>query len=85
MSGSHVDQNESEWSNPDNWAGPSSSVPMIYFSKRDSRLWVPKSPTWMGWTINFGHPWGMVWFMVLLSVGGFVPLVAALLAISLAR
>jgi uncharacterized membrane protein len=45
--------NEKEWGNPDNWAGPG-----FYFSKRDSRVWVPKSIPWMGWTLNIARPMG---------------------------
>src|SRR4051812_46904268 len=38
------------WRDEANWSGS------IYFSKRDPRFFVPKRVTWMGWTINFGHP-----------------------------
>ena len=32
----HQDEtNQAEWANPDNWT-------TIYFSKKDSRTWVPK-------------------------------------------
>lgn len=34
--------NRAEWSNPDNWSVG------FYFSKKDSRTWVPKSIPWMG-------------------------------------
>ena len=45
--------NRREWENPDNWSGPG-----FYFSKKDNRVWVPKSTPWMGWTLNIGHPAG---------------------------
>jgi uncharacterized membrane protein len=49
--------NESEWRNPDNWSGP------LYFSKKDSRTWVPKSIPWMGWTLNIGRTAGAYWLL----------------------
>ena len=44
--------NETEWKNPDNWSD------QFYFSKKDSRTWVPKSIPWMGWTLNIGRTTG---------------------------
>jgi hypothetical protein len=32
--------NDAEWKNPSNWTGP--KWLLVYFSKRDSRAWVPK-------------------------------------------
>ncbi|MGH8531065.1 MAG: hypothetical protein ACRETN_14675 [Nevskiales bacterium] len=51
---SQAEINQTEWNNPDNLSGRFG----FYFSKRDSRLWVPKHPPWFGWTINLGHPYG---------------------------
>ena len=66
--------NRAEWENPANW---SDTVAGVYFSKRDTRVWVPKRvPAW-GWTINLGHPAG-AWWLVGLLAG--LPLVAGLLA-----
>lgn len=42
------DVDEVEWRNPANWSAG------LYFSKRDSRVWVPKQIRWMGWTLNLG-------------------------------
>jgi uncharacterized membrane protein len=42
-------------------------VPGLYFSKRDSRLWVPKRLPYLGWTINLGHP-GFVWAFAALAL-----------------
>lgn len=39
------------WEDDRNWNGS------LYFCKNDSRFLVPKKITWMGWTVNFGHPW----------------------------
>ncbi len=44
--------NESEWNNPDNWSGG------LYFSKKDTRIWVPKQIRSLGWTINIGQKKG---------------------------
>jgi len=42
--------NQAEWENADNWSGP--AWLSVYFSKRDSRVWVPKQVPWMGWTVR---------------------------------
>jgi hypothetical protein len=51
--------NQAEWHNPENWAGPDWRA--LYFSKKDSRIWVPKKKPWMGWTFNFGNPSAGLW------------------------
>lgn len=57
---------QAEWENPANW---SDTIVGVYFSKRDSRVWVPKrTPSW-GWTINLGHPAGAWWLVGLLAAG----------------
>ena len=53
--------NNKEWANPENWSGPRWMG--IYFSKRDTRLWVPKKIPALGWTINFGHPKAVYWLL----------------------
>lgn len=66
--------NRNEWENPANW---SDSLIGIYFSKRDTRVWVPKRrPTW-GWTLNLGQPAGAMWLVGLLAGP---PLLTALLS-----
>jgi uncharacterized membrane protein len=57
---------EQEWKNQDNWAGP--AYCRCYFSKKDRRLWVPKSNPNLGWTVNFGHQYGFLTLMVILMV-----------------
>jgi uncharacterized membrane protein len=49
--------NKAEWSNPENWSGG------LYFSKRDSRTWVPKPIPWMGWTLNLATRAGACWML----------------------
>lgn len=68
--------NEAEWKNRDNWSG--SRWLSFYFSKKDSRTWVPKSIPWMGWTLNLGRPAGAYWLVGFL-VG--LPLFMIVLAI----
>ena len=62
--------NQAEWSNPANWSG------WIYFSKKDSRLWVPKRIPALGWTINLGHRHGPHWLMG--TFGGIILLIIAI-------
>jgi len=45
---SQRDLNDAEWANPSNWSAG------LYFSKKDTRVWVPKSIPWTGWTLNLG-------------------------------
>ena len=44
--------NEVEWQNPANWHGP------VYFSRRDSRGFVPNRKRGIGPAINFARPAG---------------------------
>lgn len=57
--------NDSEWRNPANW--PGSRWLSVYFSKRDSRAWVPKQVPALGWTVNLGQRRGVGWFLGLMS------------------
>jgi len=61
--------NQSEWENSDNWSS-------IYFSKKDSRTWVPKRNPKHGWTINFGSSSGSKWiyyfFIMFFLLGSFL-------------
>jgi uncharacterized membrane protein len=56
--------NRAEWENPANW---SDSVVGIYFSKRDTRTWVPKRVPAFGWTLNLAHSAGAWWLVGLLA------------------
>jgi uncharacterized membrane protein len=63
-----VDQeqiNRTEWENPANW---SDNIVGIYFSKSDSRVWVPKRFPSFGWTLNLGNPAAAWWLVGLLAV-----------------
>jgi uncharacterized membrane protein len=57
--------NHQEWANPENW---SDSLIGFYFSKRDSRTFVPKRNPSMGWTLNLAHSKG-AWWMLALMIG----------------
>ena len=56
--------NQAEWANPDNWTGP--KLLSVYFSKRDSRVWVPKRIPAFGWTVNLGRPGGGAWLLTVM-------------------
>ena len=56
--------NQAEWENPANWSGP--RWVSLYFSKRDSRVWVPKQIPGLGWTINLGRPGGVAWLVTVI-------------------
>jgi uncharacterized membrane protein len=56
--------NESSWNNSSNWYFYES----IYYSKNDTRLLVPKKMKWMGWTLNFAHPYAYATFGAIVGV-----------------
>ena len=57
--------NQREWENPNNG---SDTLVGVYFSKQDSRTWVPKRAPGLGWTLNLGHPSGAWWLIGLITV-----------------
>jgi len=57
--------NQAEWANPANW---SDSLVGIYFSKQDTRVWVPKRFPAFGWTLNLGQPAAAWWLVGLLAL-----------------
>ena len=62
------------WQNPDNWIGPRWLG--LYGAEDDDRLWLPKVPRALGWTVNLARPVGVIILMatviVVLSVAYFV-------------
>jgi len=72
--------NQVEWNNPNNWS-------TIYFSKRDSRQWVPKRNPTYGATINFGNPFGSRWiyylFLLFLMLGAFFGAVVSFIVMNI--
>jgi uncharacterized membrane protein len=57
--------NRAEWENPERW---SDAIVGVYFSKRDSRVWVPKRRPGFGWTLNLGRPAAAWWLVALLAL-----------------
>jgi hypothetical protein len=55
--------NESEWRNADNWTGA-----LIYHSRVDRRIIVPKRLSRFGYTINLGRPTGAAIAIALVGV-----------------
>ncbi len=53
--------NLQEWENKENWKWG-----QFYNSKKDSRIWIPKKPKWMGWTLNFSKKQSYCWLFSLL-------------------
>lgn len=53
--------NRLEWENPMNWGGPKGLA--VYFSKRDTRIWVPLRKPKFAWTVNLAHTGGVLWFV----------------------
>ncbi|HMI47588.1 MAG TPA: hypothetical protein VK481_02860 [Gemmatimonadaceae bacterium] len=51
--------NDSEWGNPANWRGG-----LFYFSRRDSRVWIPKRVPEMGMTLNLARPLGFAFLVI---------------------
>ncbi|MCF7908668.1 MAG: hypothetical protein K9L86_07365 [Candidatus Omnitrophica bacterium] len=61
--------NKAEWENQKNWHGP--SWISVYYSKKDSRVLVPKQIRWMGLglekaTPNIGNPLGLVFLIAVI-------------------
>jgi uncharacterized membrane protein len=56
--------NKTEWVKAENWGGP--RWISVYFSKKDSRTWVPKQIPWMGWTLNLAKTSGVLMFLSIL-------------------
>jgi hypothetical protein len=50
------------WSFPDNWTLGSKWL-RVYFSRKDSRTFVPKQTPWMGCTLNLGKSAGVAWLI----------------------
>jgi uncharacterized membrane protein len=71
------DKNRAEWENPENWGG-TRLIP-VYFSKRDSRLFVPNRHLF-GWVMNYAKPAAMYILMVAYLAGVLVPATVLILA-----
>ena len=71
--------NTNEWHNPNNW----SRMGMfgIYFSKSDTRIFVPKITPVFGWTLNFGHRYSVFWIGALIGLPVLAVVTTALMLI----
>lgn len=58
--------NTTEWREPSNWAQPRWLG--LYFSKKDTRTWVPKPAPLTGWTVNLAQPGGALSFVGIIGV-----------------
>ena len=65
--------NHAEWLNAENWGGPKALA--VYFSKKDTRVWIPQQKPAIGWTLNLAHTGGVLW-LVGICVGMIVVMVA---------
>ena len=74
--------NEQEWANAENW---SDSTMGLYFSKRDTRVWVPKRRRELGWTLNLARAAGAGWFLAILLAPSLVLLVVLMAVVVLSR
>ncbi|MBS3797095.1 DUF5808 domain-containing protein [Pseudoalteromonas sp. BDTF-M6] len=71
--------NQAEWSNDDNWTRLKWMG--LYFSKKDSRAWVPKPYPILGWTVNLANPGGV---LSLSSIIAMLMLISGLVGYNLA-
>jgi uncharacterized membrane protein len=53
--------NQAEWEKDENWGGPKWGA--VYFSKKDTRICIPKRIRWMGCTVNLAHTAGVLIFV----------------------
>lgn len=56
------------WQNRDNWIGPRWLG--LYRAADDDRIWVPKWPKVLGWTVNLARPGSVAMLAALLVVIG---------------
>jgi uncharacterized membrane protein len=48
---------------PSNW-----KLGILYFNKKDKRLFPPKRIQGFGWTINFANPYSIVMLIIIISL-----------------
>ena len=76
--------NQQEWGDPENWSGP--RWLSVYFSKKDSRTWVPKQVPGLGATLNLGRTAGVWWLAgIMTAVPVTVAVVVAVLSVGMRR
>lgn len=69
-------RNHRAWERRANWIGP----PWLGFYRAadDDRLWVPKRPKALGWTVNLARPAGVAILAALITASALATLTAAL-------
>ena len=72
------DLNAQEWNNSENWSRKQWLG--VYFSKRDSRVWVRKPLPALGWTLNFAQPRGAAIVIAIIIATAFLASLAPILA-----
>ena len=72
------DLNAQEWNNPANWSRKQWLG--VHFSKRDTRVWVPKPLPASGWTLNFAQPRGAAIVLAIIIAAACVASLAPMLA-----
>jgi uncharacterized membrane protein len=65
--------NQAEWLNDENWGSPKALA--VYFSKKDTRVWVPQQKPSFGWTLNLARTGGVLW-LVGICVGNILVMIA---------
>lgn len=70
------ERNARAWADPANWIGPRWLG--LYRARHDSRVWVPKYPKVLGWTVNLARRGGVAILLALIAVVLFVAAVARL-------
>ena len=65
--------NQAEWLNDENWGTPKAMA--VYFSKKDTRVWVPQQKPSRGWTLNLARTGGVLW-LAGICVGNILVMIA---------
>jgi uncharacterized membrane protein len=45
---------------------------IIYFNRKDSRIFLPKRNKWMGWTMNFANPYSYLIILAIIGLAIFI-------------
>ena len=57
--------------NPSNWKWG-----VFYYNKLDKRIFPPKRIKWLGWTVNFAHPYSYLTMLgliiILIAIGFYI-------------
>ncbi len=72
-------QNQKSWNDQRNWSWRSFGG--LYFSKQDTRLFVPKPISAMGWTLNLARPAAAALFVSVIALTIAAAVSAAMLSI----